>query len=57
MTITLWNEKKDFLRYEKEWLPKVEEIVRPYLNTPLIVHNHYTLETTLCEHFEKALAA
>lgn len=57
MTVTLWNDKKDFLRYEKEWLPKVEEIIRPYLTTPLVVHNHYTVETTLCEHFEKALAA
>ena len=57
MTVTLWNDKKDFVRYEKEWFPKVEEIIRPYLNTPMIVHNHYTVETTLCEHFEKSLAA
>jgi heme-degrading monooxygenase HmoA len=57
LTVTLWNDKTDFLRYEKEWLPKVEEIVRPYLTTPLVVRNHYNLETTLCEHFEKALAA
>lgn len=57
LTVTLWTDKQDFLRYEKEWLPKVEQMIRPYLTTPLVVHNHYTLETTLCEHFEKALAA
>jgi heme-degrading monooxygenase HmoA len=57
LTVTLWNDKKDFIRYEKEWLPKVEELIKPYLTTPMVVHNHYTLETTLCEHFEKALAA
>lgn len=34
LTVTLWNDKKDFVRYEKEWLPQVEEIIRPYLDTP-----------------------
>jgi len=57
LTVTLWNEKKDFERYEKEWFPKVEEMIEPYLKAPIVVHNHYTLETTLCEHFEKALVA
>ena len=57
VTITLWNGKKDFERYEREWFPKVEEMVKPYLNAPIVVRNHYTVETTLCEHFEKALAA
>ncbi len=55
--ITLWNEKKDFERYEREWFPKVEEMMKPYLNAPIVVRNNYTVETTLCEHFEKALAA
>ena|ERR1700751_1809286 len=57
LTITLWTEKRDFERYEKESFYKVEELIKPYLNTPIVVHNLYTLETRLCEHFEKALAA
>ena len=57
LTVTLWNDKKDFIRYEKDWFPKVENMVRPYLTTPMVVHNHYNLETTFCEHFEKTLAA
>jgi len=54
--ISLWTEKKDFERYEREWFPKVEEILRPYLTTP-INFRYYTLETTLCEHFVNAMAA
>ena len=56
ITITLWTEKKDAERYEREWFPKVEEILKPYLTTP-ITFKYYMVETTLCEHFEKALAA
>jgi hypothetical protein len=56
ITISLWTEKKDAERYEREWFLKVEEILKPYLTTP-ITFKYYTVETTLCEHFEKALAA
>jgi heme-degrading monooxygenase HmoA len=56
ITITLWAEKKDAERYEREVYPKVEEIVKPYLTTP-VTFKHYSLETTLCEHFVEALAA
>jgi len=54
--ITLWMEKKDAERYERDTFPKVEEIMRPYLNTP-ITWKLYNVETTLCEHFVNALAA
>jgi heme-degrading monooxygenase HmoA len=57
LTVTLWTEKKDVERFEKDWFPKVEEMIKPYLTTPIVVHNFYVVETTLCEHFEKALAA
>jgi len=57
LTITLWTDKKDFERYEKEWFVKVEEMIKPYLTTPIVVHNYYELEGTLCEHFEKMLVA
>jgi hypothetical protein len=56
ITISLWTEKKDAERYEREWFPKVEEILKPYLTTP-ITFKYYMVETTLCEHFEKTLAA
>ena len=56
ITISLWTEKKDAERFEREWFPKVEEILKPYLTTP-ITFKYYMVETTLCEHFEKALAA
>ena len=54
--ITLWAEKKDAERYYKEVFPRVEEIVRPFLSTP-ITWKLYNVETTLCEHFVDALAA
>ncbi|MBI3645919.1 MAG: hypothetical protein HY233_08140 [Acidobacteriales bacterium] len=56
ITISLWMEKHYMERYEREWFPKVEEILKPYLETP-ITCKVYTVETTLCEHFVQALAA
>lgn len=55
ITISLWMEKANLERYERETFPKVEEILKPYLKTP-IAFKVYTLETTLCEHFVHALA-
>lgn len=54
--ITLWMEKKDAERYERETFPRVEKILQPYLTTP-ITWKLYAVETTLCEHFVNALAA
>jgi hypothetical protein len=54
--ITLWMEKRDAERYEREVFPKVEDILRPFLTTP-ITWKLYNVETTLCEHFVNALAA
>ena len=56
INITLWMEKKDAERYEREVFPRVEEILQPYLTTP-ITWKMYMVETTLCEHFVNALAA
>jgi quinol monooxygenase YgiN len=55
-TVSLWMEKKDIERYEREVFPRVEEILKPYLTTPM-THRIYNLETTLCEHFVETLAA
>ena len=56
VNITLWMEKKDAERYEREVFPRVEQILHPYLTTP-ITWKLYTVETTLCEHFVNAMAA
>jgi hypothetical protein len=56
ISITLWAERRDAERYEREAFGKVAEILKPYLTTP-IMYKPYNVETTLCEHFAKALAA
>lgn len=56
IAITLWMEKRDAERYERETFPKVENIVKPYMATPTTWRLH-KVETTLCEHFVEALAA
>jgi len=40
----------------KSGLPRVEQILKPYLTNPS-ARKLYTLETSLCEHFEKTLIA
>ena len=52
--VTLWAEKRDAERYEREVYPRVEGIVKPYLTTP-VIFKHYNVETTLCKHFVEAL--
>jgi len=56
ITITLWMEKWDVEKYEREVYPRVEEILKPYLVTP-VTFKHYNVETTLCERFVETLAA
>jgi hypothetical protein len=50
ISMTLRTEKRDAEPYEREVFHRVEDIVRPYLTTP-ITWKHYVVETTLCEHF------
>jgi heme-degrading monooxygenase HmoA len=56
ITISLWAEKRDAERYEREVYPRVEAILKPYLTTP-VCFKYYNVETTLCEHFVAALTA
>jgi hypothetical protein len=56
LALTLWTDKKQLERDEKEWFPRVEQILKPYLTNPS-VRKTYTLETALCEHLEKTLTA
>jgi quinol monooxygenase YgiN len=54
IAVTLWAEKHEADRYEREVYPKVEAILKPYLTTPITL-KHYNVETTLCQHFAEAL--
>jgi len=56
LVISLWTEKRYADTYANEWFSKVQDMVKPHLTTPITV-NHYTVETTVCQHFEKALIA
>ena len=56
ITITLWAEKRDAERYEREMYPKVEGILKPYLTAP-VTFKHYNVETSVCQHFVEALTA
>jgi len=56
LTISLWASRTDAERYERETYPKVYDLLKPYLATPITVRP-YTVETKLCEHFVAALAA
>ena len=55
-TISLWATKADAERYEKEFYPKVLNILKPYLTTTVNVA-YYNLETTLCQRFVESLVA
>ena len=54
VAITLWTEKHVAEKYVKEVLPKVEQILKPFVATPLQFRS-YTVETTLCHHLVDAL--
>ena len=56
VNISFWTTKLDAERYEKEWYHKIYDLLKPYLTSPVTV-KYYTVDTTLCEHFEKALVA
>jgi hypothetical protein len=56
IAISLWTTKADAERYEREFYPKVLDILKPFLTAPVKV-SHSKLETALCEHFVETLAA
>jgi quinol monooxygenase YgiN len=56
VAISLWTDKTHFERYQRDWFPKIEQILQPYVINE-VETKLYNLETTLCEHFERALAA
>ncbi len=56
IVVTVWSEKRDAERYEREAYPQVAEIVKPYLSTA-ISFKHYVVETSVCPNFMEAFAA
>lgn len=56
VVVTLWAEKRDAERYVREVFPKVSDMVRPFLFSP-ITSRHYKLESAMCPHFTEALTA
>src|SRR6266496_6664353 len=56
VVVTLRAEKKDADPYVREIFPKISDLVKPYLISP-IASRHYTVETSLCPHFMETFAA
>ena len=56
VAITLWAEKYEAEKYVREVFPKVEQILKPFIASPVAIKT-YTVETTLCEHLVEALTA
>lgn len=46
--VSLWYEKKDAEKYEREYFAKVKQIVEPFLNAPVVVR-FGPVETTIPE--------
>jgi hypothetical protein len=55
ITITLWTTRLDAERYEREFYPRVLDILKPFLTKPVEV-SYSNLETALCDRFVDALA-
>jgi len=55
IAVTLWAEKRDADRWEREGYPHVDGILKLYLSAPPIC-NYYNVETSLCTHLVEALA-
>jgi quinol monooxygenase YgiN len=56
IAISVWTEKKDAEKYEREMYPKVVELLKPFVTMPITV-KPYMVETKLAEHFVQTVAA
>jgi len=56
VTISLWNDRRDVEKYERETFYRVHEIMKPFLKTPIQVRP-FVLEASICQHFVQAMAA
>lgn len=55
LTISLWAEKADADKYEREVFPAVQEVLKPYLMTPTTIKS-YLVDVALSEHFRSNAA-
>jgi quinol monooxygenase YgiN len=46
VAISLWNEKKDIEKYDREVFPEVAKMLKPYLTAPIAIRP-YTVVTKL----------
>lgn len=56
IAVTVWAEKRDVSRFVHETLPKVVELMKPYLLSPIVARD-YSVETSLCPEFLQSLTA
>lgn len=56
ITISLWTSKNYAEKYEKEFYFKVQDILKPFLKSPILV-KFFEVEPTFAELIEKKLAA
>lgn len=56
IALTLWTDKREAEKYARETFSKVEQILKPYVKSPLVV-TAYKVETAVCEHLVEALTA
>jgi len=54
LVISLWTEKHEAEKYVKHVLPKIEQIVKPFVAVPF-TSRPYNLETRVCEHLVEVL--
>jgi len=56
LVITLWTEKYEAEKYAREVFPRIEAILKPFLEGPIVV-KMFEVETTLCERLVETLTA
>lgn len=54
VAITLWTEKYEAEKYARDVFVQVEQTLRPFLSTPIMVRN-YKVEISLCKHLVETL--
>jgi Antibiotic biosynthesis monooxygenase len=56
LAVIFWVNRQNLERCEREWYPRVEQILKPYMPSPS-VRKLYVLESAVCERFERKLTA
>jgi quinol monooxygenase YgiN len=56
-SFTLWNKKTDAERYERDWYPKIAEMLKPYIVGTPVVRFYHLEDTLLCKEFAHSTVA